>query len=275
MAGKICCVRGALALLLFCGACVSHAAPQLTEVQDVLYKADGTRYEGLVFIEWKTFDATGSPVPQNDVVVRVTYGFLKVKLTPTTNAVPSAYYRVRYSNNGSQQFVEYWGVPPSASTLKLKDIRLSGPPVGQASPPISGAATAISDVNGLREELDARPVKGAAYVASRTAVINANGEIESALGSASDCVRVDGTSGPCGGAQMIFVDAETPAGIVDGSNAVFTIVNSPNPVSSLKVFRNGILLKATSDFNLVGNTITFVSGAVPQTGDTLLTYYRR
>lgn len=274
MVGKT--LRGALALLLFCGVRISHAAPQLTQVQDVLYKADGTRYEGLVFIEWKTFDTTGgSPLPQNDVVVRVTYGLLKVKLAPTTNAIPSAYYRVRYSNNGSQQFVEYWGVPPSSTTLQLKDIRLSGPPVGQASPPVAGAATAISDVNGLREELDARPVKGATYVASRTAVINANGEIESALGSASDCVRVDGTSGQCGGSQILFADAETPAGIVDGSNAVFTIANAPNPVASLQVFRNGILLKAASDFNLVGNSITFVAGAVPQNGDTLLAYYRR
>lgn len=266
--------RGAFALLLLSSAASLHAAPQLTQIQDVLYKADGTRYDGIVFIEWRTFDASGgAPVPQNNVAVKVTYGLLKVKLVPSTTSIPAAYFRVRYSNNGAQQFVEYWGVPPSTTTLKLRDVRLAGPPVGGGLAP--GNATAISDVTGLREELDARPAKSATFVASRAAIINSNGEIESALGAATDCVRVDGTTGPCGGSSILFVDAETPAGIVDGSNAGFTIANSPAPVASLQIFRNGLLLKSGSDYNLVGSTLTFVSGAIPQSGDTLLAYYRR
>lgn len=265
-------VRSAMALLLTAIAAPLSAAPQLTQIQDVLYKADGTRYDGIVFIEWRTFDSVGvNPVPQNNVSVRVTYGLLKVKLIPSTTAVPAAYYRVRYSNNGSQQFVEHWGVPASASTLKLRDVRLAGSPLSGPS-----SVTAIQDVTGLREELDARPAKGATFVASRAAVVNANGEIESALGSASDCLRVDGTSGPCGDATtLVHIDAETPAGIVDGSNAAFTVANTPAPVASLQLFRNGLLLQSGSDYNLVGSTITFLSGAIPQVGDTLLAYYRK
>lgn len=258
-------------LLLTLFALPLRAAPQLTQIQDILYKADGTRYDGIVSIEWRTFDSDAAPVPQNNIAVRVTYGLLKVKLAPSTTAAPAAYYRVRYSNNGSQQFVEYWGVPPSATTLKLKDVRLAGPPLGVAP----AAATSITDVTGLREELDARPSKGATYVASRAAVINANGEVESALGAANDCLKVDGTSGPCGGTSVTFVDAETPGGIVDGSNASFTLASSPVPGSSLQLYRNGLLLKASSDYNLIGSAITFLSGAIPQVGDTLLAYYRR
>jgi hypothetical protein len=275
MAGKTL-FGGALALLLLSSAGTLNAAPELTQIQDILYKADGTRYDGIVFIEWRTFDSSGgTPVPQNNVAVKVTYGLLKVKLVPSTTAIPAAYYRVRYSNNGAQQFVEYWGVPPSATTLKLRDVRLAGPPVGGVPFPPPGNSTTIPDITGLREELDARPAKGATFVASRAAVINSNGEVESALGGASDCIRVDGSSGPCGGSSMVFADAETPAGIVDGSNATFTIANPPSPVASLQIFRNGLLLKSGSDYNLVGSTLTFVSVAIPQSGDTLLAYYRR
>lgn len=134
----------------------------------------------------------------------------------------------------------------------------------------------ISSVSGLEQELALRPIKGAAYIASRTAVINANGEIESALGSAGDCVKVDGTSGPCGsGVAAVFVDEETPTGSVDGVNATFTLSSMPSPAISLKLFRNGIRMKAGADFTLSGSTVTFVTGAIPQAGDLLLADYRR
>ncbi|HYZ84064.1 MAG TPA: hypothetical protein VE621_06660 [Bryobacteraceae bacterium] len=277
MAGTKSCIRGALALLVLSVAGTVCAAPELVEVRDVLYKADGTRFEGMVFIEWKTFQGgDGTALPQNNVAVRVTYGNLRVRLAPTTNAVPAAYYRVRYNSNGSQAFTEFWAVPPATTILRLRDVRLSGAPTGgnNTTPPPVDTSVLIPDVSGLRDELDSRPSKGAGYAVSRAAVIGTTGDLEAATGAAGDCVRVDGTSGPCG-QSIQFVDRETPSGVVDGANATLTLANAPSPAVSLQLFRNGVLLRQDIDYTLSGNTITFMSDATPQTGDILQAYYRR
>lgn len=72
-----------------------------------------------------------------------------------------------------------------------------------------------------------------------------------------------------------FVDNETPAGTVNGSNKVFTLSNAPNPASSLNLFWNGQRLVAGSDFNLSGLTITYTAGfAAPVSGDSYVANYR-
>jgi hypothetical protein len=98
--------------------------------------------------------------------------------------------------------------------------------------------------------------------------------LESAGGTASDCLRVDGSSGPCGGAGASFTDGEAPTGIVDGSNATFALSALPDPAASLAVYRNGLLQRAGSDFTASGQTIQFAAAAVPQPGDALLASYR-
>jgi hypothetical protein len=72
-----------------------------------------------------------------------------------------------------------------------------------------------------------------------------------------------------------FVDAESPGGVVDGSNTTFTLAGTPSPATSLHLFRNGVRQKAGFDFTLSGSTVTFISAATPQPGDTLLADYRR
>jgi hypothetical protein len=43
----------------------------------------------------------------------------------------------------------------------------------------------------------------------------------------------------------------------------------------LILFRNGIVQKAGGfDYTLSGNTLTFTNGGTPQSGDTLLAWYR-
>jgi hypothetical protein len=106
------------------------------------------------------------------------------------------------------------------------------------------------------------------------AVVNPLGALESVTGSATDCVRVDGSSGPCGGLQPSFVDGDSPNGLVDGSNTSFTLSAVPDPASSLAVYRNGVLQKTGQDYTLTGSTIQFVAAAAPQPGDTLLAGYR-
>jgi len=71
-----------------------------------------------------------------------------------------------------------------------------------------------------------------------------------------------------------IADAETPSGTIDGSNTSFTLANTPSPTSSLQLFYNGQLLTSGSgnDFTLSGTTITM--SFAPETGSTLLAYYR-
>ncbi len=84
---------------------------------------------------------------------------------------------------------------------------------------------------------------------------------------------VDGTTGPCGGPTPTFVDAELPAGTIDGVNTTFTLQNSPSG-SALFLARNGLYLNAGADYTLNGTTITFINGAQPQPGDALMASYR-
>jgi hypothetical protein len=71
-----------------------------------------------------------------------------------------------------------------------------------------------------------------------------------------------------------FVDAETPTGTANGSNATFALANTPNPAGSLAVYRNGLRVALNIDYTLSGSTITFLPLALPQSGDTLAVSYR-
>ncbi len=264
--------RLAIAWLVF--ASLSFAAPPLTTIDDVLYNADGTRYKGVAYIEWKSFTASDlSKIATSSATVQINEGVLRVQLVPTTGTV-SAYYSVKYHSDSGAQFVETWAVPSSLTALRILDVRISSAPSAAGlSPPVL-----ITDVLGLSAELGARLTKGPGFLTSRVAMINPAGTIDSVVGNLTDCVRVDGTSGACGtgagsgGPQ--FVDAETPTGAVNSSNLVFTLANAPNPPESLLLYRNGLLLKRSLDYTALGITITFTAVATPQTNDVLLASYR-
>jgi len=70
-----------------------------------------------------------------------------------------------------------------------------------------------------------------------------------------------------------FVDAEVPAGLVDGTNMVF-ILAKPPVVGSIRIYRNGLRLTAAADFTLSSATVTFTSGSQPRAGDVLVAAYR-
>jgi uncharacterized protein YoxC len=72
----------------------------------------------------------------------------------------------------------------------------------------------------------------------------------------------------------VFVDSETPGGSVNGTNNAFTLANSPSPVSSFALFRNGLLQSPGVDYTLSGMAITFLTASTPQTGDILQATYR-
>ena len=266
--------RIAQAALLMTAA--AHAAPPLTTIQDVLYKADGTRFNGIVVVGWNSFEAPDtSNITTQSVTVKVTDGNLRVQLVPTTATTPPVYYAVKYNSDGKVQFQETWAVPPSSRPVRVRDVRVANSGAVQAD---TGSAAPVqeSDVSGLVSDLAARPVKGAGFAAGRALFANQQGTLEAVAGSPADCVRVDGSAGPCGGgiAGTAFVDGETPAGIVDGNNRAFTLVSAPDPAGSLALYRNGILLKAVQDFALADRAVTFTAAMTPQPGDTLLAGYR-
>jgi prefoldin subunit 5 len=110
---------------------------------------------------------------------------------------------------------------------------------------------------------------GKDYTLSGTNITFLGGAIPQAGDSLQAFYRTAGT-----GQIPSFVDSEVPVGSINGSNRVFTIATAPNPVSSLKLYRNGVLLKQNSDYTLNGTSITFVTAATPQSGDSLVVFYR-
>jgi hypothetical protein len=156
--------------------------------------------------------------------------------------------------------------------LRLRDVRVVTPPDSLET----GADNTItqSQVAGLTADLAARPVKGLSYTQGRVVYANAQGGLDSVSGLPTDCVRVDGSSGPCGPPPQQFIDSETPVGLVDGYNAAFKLSAAPNPPGSLAVYRNGILQKSGVDYTTAGSTLTFVPASTPQPGDILVAGFR-
>ncbi|HLN03303.1 MAG TPA: hypothetical protein VK335_28685 [Bryobacteraceae bacterium] len=259
-------------------AATALAQPPLTTIQDTLYKADGTPFEGLLIISWNSFQADNQAnVVSQSLTVQVVNGLFRVQLAPTADANPPSSYTVTYNSDGKVQFQETWVVGTSATPVTIAAVRVSttsSPSNNSPLQPPNQTPIAESGVTGLTNDLSLRPMKGTGFSVGRAAMINSAGGIDAVIGNPSDCVFVDGTSGPCGGASPLFSDAEVPGGTIDGNNTTFTLANSPSPAASLALFRNGMAQKASVDYTLTGSTVQFLTGAVPQPGDTLLAWYR-
>ena len=261
-------------------ACAGAATPQLTTIQDVLYKADGTRFTGILTISWGSFQSADSAnIVMQTTTVKVVAGILRVQLVPSPTS-PAAYYTVVYNSDGRVQFQETWSVPASTRPLPVSAVRVN---VASAGAVTSGGSSGISgpilesQVTGLTSDLAARPLEGPAFTPGRAAVINSLGSIDGATGNPSDCLHVDGSSGACGSSGSTttsFVDSDSPAGVVDGSNTTFALTQTPSPGTSLALYRNGIMQKSGQDFTASGNTVVFGIASTPQPGDTLLASYR-
>ena len=213
-------------------------APALTTIQDTLFRADGTKFNGIVQITWTTFESGNTSfVAANSKTVRIVDGALVVKLVPTSGTNPAAYYTVRYWGSGKVQFTETWSVPETPLALRIRDVRTTGP-LWPGGPIGSGGAAGnteiqITDVVGLSDELDKRPAKVDPNLPAGVARIDASGKLAIVAGTANDCVQVSGSTTPCG-SQVQFVDNETPNGVtitpttVIFPAGVFAGSNGPN-----------------------------------------------
>ncbi len=264
-------------LLAMAAATIAVGQPALTPIQDILYRADGSRFNGTLFIKWNSFLAgDSSNIATSNLTLQIVNGVLRVNLVPTTTATPGAQYNVTYNMNGINQFTEVWAVPPSTLPLRVRDVRVSqGSVVG---PPAVTTPTQISDVTGLSNELLIRPIRGTGFAIGRAAIINQAGQLEGAVGNLTDCVRVDGSSRSLrrsgGGGSQVFVNGETPSGTIDGVNTTFLLAFVPSPPASLQLYRNGLLLLSAVDYVLADRTITFFLASIPVPGDLLSVAYR-
>jgi hypothetical protein len=263
--------------LLFAGLAFSanlEATPPLTTISDTLFNADGTLFTGVLTITWPAFEASDtSNVAAGTIQLQVNSGVLFVQLVPTTNANTGAVYTVAFASLGVVEFTEVWAVAPSTISLRVRDVLVPAGTVSGSGPTVTTLIN-IADVTGLQAALNVRAILGTGFAISRSAVINATGGVDGAVGNLSDCMHVDGTSAACATPSPNFIDAETPAGVINGSNASFVLANVPNPAASLSLFLNGLLQEQGNDYTLASNTITFATGAQPQTGDNLVASYR-
>ncbi|MBZ5604373.1 MAG: hypothetical protein LAO79_18885 [Acidobacteriia bacterium] len=267
------------AVLWILAAGIAAGQPTLTTIQDVLYRADGTRFTGTMFIDYNSFEGGDtSAIATAHLTLPIVNGVLKIALVPTTTASAGAQYNITYNSGGRNQFTEIWAVPPTSLVLRVRDVRVSSGTI--VGPPPVTTSVQISDVTGLVNQLAIRPQEGIGFTVGRAAVINSSGELDGATGNLSDCVRVDGSSGPCGsgsgggGVSPLFSDGETPGGAVNGSNTVFTLLFAPSPQASLDLYRNGLLMKLGTDYTLNTNVITFITASTPQVGDLVVASYR-
>jgi hypothetical protein len=254
------------------------AQPALTTIQDVLYRADGTRFTGTMYISYESFSGGDtSNIATANLTIPIVNGSLRLRLVPTTTASAGAQYNITYNSAGINQFTETWAVPATSNTLRVRDVRVASG--GVVGPPPVISPVQIGDVIGLVNELDVRPMRGVGFSLGRAAVISSSGQIDGAAGSLADCMHVDGSSGPCGsgggsGLGGAFADSETPGGTINSSNTSFVLAHAPDPASSLTLFRNGLRLSAGVDYTLASNVITFFVTTTPQTGDRLAASYR-
>lgn len=67
---------------------------------------------------------------------------------------------------------------------------------------------------------------------------------------------------------------ETPAGTVDGTNAVFgPLTYTPSDNTSVLVMVDGVVRELTTAYTVSGSSITFTAGNIPQPGQKVFVYY--
>src|SRR5262249_3751297 len=113
-------------------------------------------------------------------------------------ANPAGYYSVTYSSHGQVQFQELWAVPPATAPLHVSAVRIASTSASPSGGVVSSDTGSISEssVTGLLADLSSRPLKGPAFAPGALAVVNSAGMLDSVSGTSSDCVHVDGSTGP-------------------------------------------------------------------------------
>lgn len=229
---------------------------QGTRVRDTVFDARGNRADGACDVRWGPFIAPdGTAVGAGRQSVRVRNGILDVTLVPTVGSSPSGtFYAVRCIFLGSVPGpVERWKVPVGGGSVSLTQVRVS------EALPVPGAAVNVADVAGLDELLADLPRKGPLWLPLRAAIIDMHGNLGGASGALSDCVRVDGSAGPCGdggggtpGAPGSYAANVRPVKL---SPLAWRLPQAPSPASSTACWANGVRWTYGVDYMIDGDLI--------------------
>lgn len=260
---------------IFSAVCALAQTSTLSQIQDTVDTSSGAPFNGTVVITWTGTTSNSGTAPFNTTVT-IANGILSVLLAPSTTITPPAYYQAVYnSNDGLTTWTQTWAVPPSPTPLTLSQVIVQNPvPTGgSGSGSGSGGGTSgqvqIDQVVGLTSDLSAinsslssinSVTQGLNLILSN--LTNTVSNLSNTVGALTSTTNAN------------FVDAETPAGSINGANTVFTLANAPVMPNALSLYRNGIVQRNGTDYTLLGLTITFSANEAPQTGDELLAYYR-
>ena len=116
--------------------------PSTTQVNDIVYRADGIAAKGTVLISWPAFTtADGYAVAAGSLSVQLGNGGLfSASLAPNTGAQPAGvYYKVVYQLTGQEPSTEYWVVPATGS-IGIGSVR------AKLAPPTIAAQVLTRDV---------------------------------------------------------------------------------------------------------------------------------
>ena len=210
----------------------------------------------------------------------------------------STSYSVSWKLAGGPSWTETWIVPTSGTPVSVDSVKVAQanlPTVtgvivstggGGGGPSFSDQETPAGTVDGsnVTFTLASAPNPAISLILFRNGVAQMAGQDYTLSGSTIGFMTA-ATPQPgdtllawyrtTSSGSFSYSDQETPSGTVDGSNATFTLAHVPNPPNGLILFRNGVATMAGGfDYALAGNTITFVTAATPQPGDTLLAWYR-
>ena len=256
---------------IFSAVCALAQTSTLSQIQDTVYTSAGTPFNGTVVITWTGSPSNSGTAPFN-TAVKIANGVLSVLLAPSTTIAPAAYYQAVYnSNDGLTTWTENWAVPPSSFPLTLNQVRVIGV-IGSGGSGGGGSSgqIQISNVLGLSSDLTAINTSLSTFNSTISGMSLLITNLSNTVTHLSNTMA-NLTSGAT---NAVFVDAETPSGIVNGLNTVYTLANTPTSASDLSLYRNGVLQTSGVDFTLSGNTLTFVNNEVLQTGDKLSAFYR-
>jgi hypothetical protein len=160
------CRRGMLlpAGLLLLFAMQGHAI-ETTNVQGIVYKADGTVAQGTLLVSWPSFTAAdGSAVAAGSTTTTIAPdGSVKMVLAPNAGANPQGtYYTVVYHMTDGTVQKEYWVVPQAATaTISQMRARVVPAAVAQQSVTQQYVDTSISALQGSFLQLRGGTMSGA------------------------------------------------------------------------------------------------------------------
>ena len=257
---------------LLSAVCAFTQTSTLSQIQDTVNTSAGAPFNGTVVITWTGNTSSLGTAPFN-TSVKISNGVLSVLLAPSTTITPIAYYQAVYnSSDGLTTWTETWAVPPSPTPLTLSQVKVTNANGSGGGGSGSGGSgqIQISNVIGLSSDLNAL---NSALSDTTATTQNLNLLITNLSNTVTGLSNTVGTLA-AGGTTANFVDDETPAGPINGSNAVFTLAQTPAAATDLALYLNGLLQELGTDYTLSGTTITFASDEKPQTGDELLAFYR-